>query len=70
LLDHDWRTDADRPTRGHEIHRWVTNHGDPLYAVVYDRPQVLDHQYERLVETTYYAGLQDAHAAALIAPLR
>jgi hypothetical protein len=69
-LHPDWRTDADGPTRGDEIHRWLVDHGCPPYAIVDDRSQVRDEQRGRLVLTDPYSGLQDAHTAALMRLLR
>lgn len=53
----DWRTDADGPTRGDEVTRWLDAHDYPAYVVLDDKPEELNAHSGRLVLTDNWSGL-------------
>jgi hypothetical protein len=65
----DWRTDADGPTRGDEVWRWLDRHGNPRWAAVDDKPDFHPHQLYRVVLTDPYDGLKPEHCDRLAALL-
>jgi hypothetical protein len=56
-IHESWRTDADGPTRGDEIRRWLEANGNPVHVVIDDKASELADFRERLVLTDNYSGL-------------
>lgn len=57
LLHNDWRTGADRDTRGKEIEAWLKNNENTSeYIIIDDDSDMLPEQLDRLITTKFKDG--------------
>lgn len=55
----EWRTDADGPSRGHQIRRWLCDRADiESYIIIDDSPKDLEHSSNKLVKVKNEAGFR------------
>jgi hypothetical protein len=62
----EWRTDADGPTRGQEIGRWLLANSNPPFVVLDDWLSGLEDYTTKLVLTDGYCGLTALDAARAV----